>query len=94
MGVPIAFGTDSGVSLHGDNGREFGYMVEVGMPESEAIQSATIVNAMVLERENELGQIAPGFFADIVASEDNALDNIRTLENITFVMKNGVVFKQ
>jgi len=94
MGVPIAFGTDSGVSYHGDNAKEFGFMVEVGMPSHEAIQSATIVNAKVLERENELGQIAPGFFADIVASEANALNDIYTLENITFVMKNGEVVKQ
>lgn len=94
MGVPIAFGTDSGVSYHGDNAKEFGFMVEVGMPAHEAIQAATIVNAKVLERENELGQIAPGFFADIVASEANALNDIHTLENITFVMKNGEVVKQ
>lgn len=94
MGVPIAFGTDSGVSYHGDNAKEFGFMVEVGMPAHEAIQAATIVNAKVLERENELGQIAPGFFADIVASEANALNDVHTLENITFVMKNGEVVKQ
>ena len=94
MGVPIAFGTDSGVSPHGDNAKEFGFMTEVGMPASEAIQSATIVNAEILEAENSLGQLAPGFLADIVASNENALENINTLENITFVMKNGKVYKQ
>ena len=94
MGVPIAFGTDSGVSLHGDNAKEFGFMTEVGMPASEAIQTATIVNAEILKAENELGQLAPGFYADIVASNENALENIATLENITFVMKNGQVYKQ
>ena len=94
MGVPIAFGTDSGVSLHGDNAKEFGFMTEVGMPASEAIQTATIVNAEILEAENELGQLAPGFYADIVASDENALENIAILENITFVMKNGKVYKQ
>ena len=94
MGVPIAFGTDSGVSLHGDNAKEFGFMTEVGMPASEAIQTATIVNAEILKAENELGQLAPGFYADIVASDKNALENIATLENITFVMKNGKVYKQ
>ena len=94
MGVPIAFGTDSGVSLHGDNAKEFGFMTEVGMPASEAIQTATIVNAEILEAENELGQLAPGFYADIVASDENALENIATLENITFVMKNGKIYKQ
>ena len=94
MGVPIAFGTDSGVSLHGDNAKEFGFMTEVGMPASEAIQTATIVNAEILQAKNELGQLAPGFYADIVASDENALENIATLENITFVMKNGKVYKQ
>ena len=94
MGVPIAFGTDSGVSLHGDNAKEFGFMTEVGMPASEAIQTATIVNAEILKAENELGQLSPGFYADIVASDENALENIATLENITFVMKNGKVYKQ
>ena len=69
-------------------------MVEVGMPASEAIQSATIVNASVLDQEEKLGQIKAGFYADIVASDSNALDDISTLENITFVMKHGVVYKQ
>ena len=69
-------------------------MTEVGMPAVEAIQSATIVNAKVLEQENNLGQLAPGFYADIVASDQNALENIHTLEQISFVMKNGVVEKE
>ena len=94
MGVPIAFGTDAGVFSHGLNGKEFGYMVEVGMPASEALQSATIVNASVLDQEDKLGQIKAGFYADIIASDSNALDNISSLENITFVMKNGVVYNQ
>jgi len=94
MGVPIAFGTDAGVFSHGLNGKEFGYMVEVGMPANEALQSATIVNASILDQEDKLGQIKAGFYADIIASDSNALDNISSLENITFVMKNGVVYKQ
>ena len=94
QGVPIAFGTDAGVSYHGDNAKEFGFMVEAGMPPIEAIQAATIVNAKVLQQEKELGQIAPGYYADIVASNENALENIKTLENIVFVMKNGTVYKQ
>lgn len=93
-GVPIAFGTDAGVSYHGDNAKEFGFMVEAGMPPKEAIQAATIVNAKVLQQEKELGQIAPGYYADIIASNENALENIKTLENIVFVMKNGTVYKQ
>lgn len=94
QGVPIAFGTDAGVSYHGDNGKEFGFMVEAGMPPAEAIQAATIVNAKVLRQENMLGQLAPGFYADIVASNENALNDIKTLEDIVFVMKNGKVYKQ
>jgi imidazolonepropionase-like amidohydrolase len=69
-------------------------MVEVGMPANEALQSATIVNASILDQEDKLGQIKAGFYADIIASDSNALDNISSLENITFVMKNGVVYKQ
>lgn len=93
IGVPIAFGTDAGVFPHGINAKEFGYMVEAGMPNDEALQSATIVNAEILDQADNLGQIKPGFYADIVASDENALNDISTLENITFVMKNGIVYK-
>ncbi len=92
-GVPIAFGTDAGVFKHGDNAKEFGYMVEAGMPAMEAIQSATIVPARILKMEKESGQIAPGFFADIIAVDENPLNNIKTLENVSFVMKNGIIYK-
>lgn len=94
MDVPIAFGTDAGVSPHGDNAKEFRFMTEAGMPASEALQSATIVNAALLDEEDSLGQIAANFYADIVASNDNALEDISTLENITFVMKNGKIHKR
>lgn len=93
-GVKIAFGTDAGVYDHGKNGKEFGYMVEAGMPALAAIQSATITNAMLLGVANEIGQIKPTFFADIIAVDENPLDNVKTLEKVTFVMKNGVVYKQ
>jgi imidazolonepropionase-like amidohydrolase len=92
-GVKIAFGTDAGVYDHGKNGKEFGYMVEAGMPALAAIQSATITNAMLLGVSNEIGQIKPNFFADIVAVDENPLVNVKTLENIKFVMKNGVIYK-
>lgn len=92
-GVPIAFGTDAGVFPHGLNAKEFGYMVEVGMPIIEALQSATITNADLLGVKEELGQIKSGFLADIVAVEENPLKNVATLENVVFVMKNGVVYK-
>jgi len=92
-GVPIAFGTDAGVFKHGENAREFGYMVEAGMPEMEAIQAATIEPAKILNMENESGQIAEGFFADIIAVDGDPTENISTMENVIFVMKEGKVFK-
>ncbi|QLE00747.1 amidohydrolase family protein [Galbibacter sp. BG1] len=93
-GVPIAFGTDAGVFTHGENAKEFGYMVEAGMKPMEALQSATITNAKIIKKENELGQIAPGFLADIIAVEENPIDEIKTLENVVFVMKDGKIYKQ
>ena len=93
-GVKIAFGTDAGVFVHGNNAKEFGYMVEAGMPAMEAIQSATIVPAQILKMENELGQIAPGFLADIIAVKEDPTKNIRTLEEVEFVMKEGKIFKE
>ena len=94
LGVPIAFGTDAGVFEHGDNGKEFGYMVEAGMPAMEAIQSATIAPAKILHMENESGQIAPGFFADIIAVKEDPTRNIKTMEDVVFVMKEGKVYKK
>lgn len=93
-GVGIAFGTDAGVFDHGDNGKEFGYMVEAGMPALKAIQSATITNAKVLEMENEIGQIAVGYIADIVATDDDPTKNIKTMEKMSFVMKEGKIYKK
>ena len=93
-GVGIAFGTDAGVFKHGKNGKEFGYMVEAGMPAMEAIQSATITNAKILKMESEIGQVKKGFFADIIAVNDDPTKNISTMENVVFVMKNGKVYKQ
>jgi len=93
-GVKIAFGTDAGVYPHGENGKEFGYMVEVGMPEMEAIQSATITNASILGMTDELGQLAEGFLADIVAVNEDPTQNIHTMENVVFVMKDGVIYKK
>lgn len=93
-GVGIAFGTDAGVFEHGKNGKEFGYMVEAGMPAIATIQSATITNAKILQMENEIGQIQKGFLADIIAVNDDPTKNISTMENVVFVMKNGVVYKK
>ncbi len=93
-GVGIAFGTDAGVFKHGNNAKEFGYMVEAGMPAMEAIQSATITNAKILKMENEIGQLKKGFLADIVAVNEDPTKNINTMENVVFVMKNGKVYKK
>jgi imidazolonepropionase-like amidohydrolase len=92
-GVKIAFGTDAGVSPHGANGKEFRFMVEAGMPIMAAIQSATVNAADLLNVENELGQVAPGFHADIVAFNENPLDDVRVLERPSFIMKAGAVFR-
>ena len=93
-GVNIAFGTDAGVFPHGENAKEFGYMVEAGMTPMEAIQSATIETAKVLKAEESLGQLAAGFKADIIAVEEDPIQNINTLNEVTFVMKAGEVIKE
>lgn len=93
-GVKIAFGTDAGVFPHGENGKEFGYMTEAGMPAMEAIKSATIVAAEVLGMKEKLGTIEAGKLADLVATDENPLKNIKTMEKVSFVMKDGVVYLQ
>ena len=90
-GVTIAFGTDCGVSPHGANAMEFVYMVESGMPAIDAIRSATLTAAELLEIEDELGSIAPGKLADIVAVEGDPVEDISELTRVTFVMKDGAV---
>jgi imidazolonepropionase-like amidohydrolase len=92
-GVKIAFGTDAGVFPHGDNGKEFTYMVEAGMPAMEAIKSATVTNAGILGMSDKIGTIETGKFADLVATDENPLTNIKTVEKVFFVMKDGVVYK-
>lgn len=93
-GVGIGFGTDAGVFAHGENAKEFRYMVEAGMPAINAIQSATITNAKLLKMENQIGQLTGGFLADIVATNDDPTEHIDTLTNIVFVMKEGKIYKQ
>ncbi len=93
-GVGIAFGTDAAVFYHGDNGKEFGFMVEAGMPAMETIQSATVTNAMILKMENQLGQIKASYLADIIAVDEDPVKDISTMERVSFVMKNGVIYKQ
>lgn len=93
MGVKIAYGTDSGVYPHGINARQFAYMVRFGMTPMQAIQSATIEAAALLDKRPDLGQIAPGRFADMIAVFGNPLDDVRLLEQVAHVMKGGVVVK-
>jgi imidazolonepropionase-like amidohydrolase len=93
-GVKIAFGTDQGVAPHGDNGREFIYMVESGMPPMKAIQSATLSAAQLLEIEKDLGTVEAGKFADLVAVAGDPLADIKLMTDIRFVMKAGKVYKQ
>ncbi|MDA9571831.1 amidohydrolase family protein [Flavobacteriaceae bacterium] len=93
FGVPIAFGTDAGVFPHGDNAKEFIYMNEAGMLVTEALHLATYVNAELLDQADRLGQLKEGFLADIIATDDNAEENISTLTHVTFVMKNGTIYK-
>lgn len=93
FGVPIVFGTDTGVSAHGDNAQEFALMVESGMPEMEAIQSATSVAADFLDIADTHGSIVAGKQADIIAVPGDPLDDISTLERVNFVMKGGSVYK-
>ena len=93
-GVRIAFGTDAGVYPHGDNAGEFGYLVEAGMPPIEAIRAATVNAAALLRQSDKLGSIEPGYVADLIAVDGDALRDVSLLKKVRFVMKDGVVYKQ
>ena len=93
-GVPIAFGTDTGVSPHGENWREFVYMVEAGMPATEAIVSATRSAAVLLNQWENLGSIEPGKYADIIAVPGDPREDVEEFGRVHFVMKGGEVFRQ
>jgi len=92
-GIKIAFGTDTGVSAHGDNAQEFALMVEAGMSPMEAIISATKAAADLLGESDQLGSISIGKYADVIAVKGNPVEDITLLENINFVMKNGAIYK-
>ena len=93
-GVKIAFGTDSGVSPHGENAREFALMVAGGMPPMEALQSATLEAARLLKVADRLGSIEAEKVADIIAVNGSPLENIEVLSDVVFVMKEGVIYKR
>src|SRR5262245_11085905 len=93
-GVTIMFGTDTGVGPHGSNGKEFGYMVEAGMPVLDAIRSATMVPAKYLGIDGRPGSVEAGKVADIVGVPGDPVKDVHVLENVSFVMKEGVVYKR
>jgi imidazolonepropionase-like amidohydrolase len=92
-GVKIAFGTDAGVYPHGENAKEFEYMVQAGMPPMFVLQAATTHAAELLHKQDQLGQIAVGRGADVIAVPGNPLDDITAMQHVSFVMKDGVVYK-
>lgn len=92
-GVRILFGTDTGVSAHGDNAREFRFMVEAGMPPLEAIKSATALPAKFLQIDDRLGTVQTGKTADLIGVPGDPLADVTLLERVSFVMKDGKVYK-
>jgi imidazolonepropionase-like amidohydrolase len=93
-GVRIAFGTDAGVYPHGDNAKQFFYMVKYGLTPAQAIRAATSDAAELLGRSAVVGRVVPGLFADIIAVEDDPLANVSVLEHVDFVMKGGALIKE
>jgi imidazolonepropionase-like amidohydrolase len=93
-GVPMAVGSDVGPFPHGTQAREFELMVQYGMSTADALRASLINGARLLGWENQIGQLKPGFLADIIAVPANPLTNISTLTHVTFVMKNGMVYKK
>jgi imidazolonepropionase-like amidohydrolase len=93
-GVKIAFGTDASVYPHGQNAHEFELMVQAGMPPMFALQAATTHAAELLKHDKDLGSLSVGKFADVVAVPGNPLDDISLMKRVSFVMKDGVVYKR
>jgi imidazolonepropionase-like amidohydrolase len=93
LGVKLAYGTDAGVYPHGANARQFSYMVKYGMTPMQAIQSATIVAAQLLDKTADIGSIAPGRFADIIAVRGDPITDVRALETVERVIKGGQLVK-
>jgi imidazolonepropionase-like amidohydrolase len=92
-GVKVAFGTDAGVYPHGDNAKQFHYMVKYGLTPAQAIRAATSSAADLIDRAKDVGTLEPGKFADLIAVSANPLDKIEVLEHVGFVMKGGKVYK-
>jgi imidazolonepropionase-like amidohydrolase len=94
LGVPIGMGTDSGVSHHGFNAHEITLMVRNGMPPAQALQAATVVDARLLQMEDRIGKLAPGYLADVIAVPGNVLQDPSAVERVLLVIKGGRVVKQ
>jgi imidazolonepropionase-like amidohydrolase len=92
-GVRIAFGTDAGVYPHGDNAKQFHYMVKFGMTPAGAIHAATSSAADLIDRATDVGTLEAGKYADLIAVTANPLDHVEVLEHVAFVMKGGKVYK-
>jgi len=92
-GLKIAFGTDSGVSHHGDNAREFPLMVQAGFTPMQAIKAATVSASDHLQISDQVGTLEAGKQADIIAVDGNPLEHIEELLDVDFVMKGGKVYK-
>ena len=94
-GVPVAFGTDTGISNHGKNAEELELLVEYGgMDPAQALQTATYHAARLLRMQNRIGSIEAGKLADLIAVGKSPLENIKVMTKIQMVMKDGVVYKQ
>jgi len=91
--VRVAFGTDAGIYPHGDNARQFSWMVRLGLPPARAILAATAWAAELLDRQKDVGTVQAGRYADLIAVPGDPLRDVRVLERVPFVMKGGAVIK-
>lgn len=92
-GVKVAFGTDAGVYPHGENARQFAYMVKYGLSPARAIRAATSDAAELLGRSQDIGRIAAGYYADVIAVAADPLEDVKALEKVGFVMEGGKIYK-
>ncbi len=93
-GAKMVFGSDAAIYPHGDNGKQFSRMVKFGMTPMQAIQASTINSAALLQQDKSLGQITAGYMADMIAVDGDPLKDITLLEHVTFIMKDGVIYKK
>jgi len=92
-GVPMAVGSDVGPFPHGTQAREFELMVKYGLPTADVLRASLLNGARLLGKQDAIGQLKPGFYADVIAVDGDPLQDISTLERVRFVMKNGVVYR-